>query len=344
MGTQTTINPLPFNTKRPLFVFFILWSIVVTGLATFNSCRLYQISREIGVREARSSFNKDQAIRYWSSLHGGVYVPIDSATPANPYLSHISDRDIVTPAGKKLTLMNPAYMIRQMNENFADQYGVIGHITSLKPLRHENRADSWETKALLSFEQGNQESIELTEINGKPFLRLMQPMKVEQGCLKCHGHQGYSVGDIRGGVAISWPMENILHEKRSTLVTQSAALFLLWLLGSYFIFYEGQQLRKSNKQRNNALAEVEEIKEQLELVVAGAHIGTWDWNIQSGAVIFNERWAEMLGYTLAEVNPHVSFWEKLIHPDDLKETMATLTDEMVSPRFLNRHLCAMMKF
>ena len=340
MGLDKPITrPQRFRTTRHLLVFFVFWSVVVAALAVFNSYRLHQMSREIGIRAARASFNKDQAIRYWATIHGGVYVPVNAATPPNPFLDHIPDRDIITPTGKKFTLMNPAYMSRQMNENFAEEYGIEGHITSLKPLRPENRADAWETKALQSFEQGNQESLELTEINGKSFLRLMQPMIVKEGCLKCHAQQGYKIGDIRGGVAISWPMEDLLQSGRYAFLNQSASLLLLWLLGSYFIYYEGKGLRKADRQRNYALAEMKEIKERLEFVVAGARVGTWDWDVQTGVLLLNERWAEMLGYTLAEIKPHVSTWEKLIHPDDLEKTMRNVTELLEDriPSYVTEH-------
>ena len=311
---------------RHLFIFFIFWTVVVAVLAVYNSYRLHQVSMEIGIRAARSSFNKDQAIRNWATSHGGVYIPISKGTPVNPYLDHIPERDVITPSGKKLTLMNPAYMIRQMNEHFAEEYGIEGHITSLKPLRPENRADAWETRALQSFEQGNSESLEINEIGGKPFLRLMQPMRMKQGCLKCHGYQGYKVGGIRGGVVVSWPMEDIFLGERNALVNQSMSLCLLWLLGSGFIYYEGKRLEKVNRQRNRALTEVEEIKERLEFVVAGARVGTWDWNVQTGVLVLNECWAEMLGYTLAEIKPHVSSWETLLHSDDIEKTLQAVSD------------------
>ena len=74
-------------------------------------------------------FHKDLAYRHWASSHGGVYVPIDAKTPANPFLAHIPERDINTSSGKNLTLMNPAYMLRQTMEQFEELYGVKGHIT-----------------------------------------------------------------------------------------------------------------------------------------------------------------------------------------------------------------------
>jgi PAS domain S-box-containing protein len=56
-----------------------------------------------------------------------------------------------------------------------------------------------------------------------------------------------------------------------------------------------------------------------ELVIAGTRIGVWDWNIQTGETFFNERWAEMIGYTIEELLPiSIETWVKFAHPDDLE--------------------------
>ncbi len=62
-------------------------------------------------------------------------------------------------------------------------------------------------------------------------------------------------------------------------------------------------------------------EERLELAVDGAELGLWDWDVRTGRVIFNERWASMLDYTLDELPQHFTTWQKLVHPDDLQ--MAT---------------------
>jgi len=64
--------------------------------------------------------------------------------------------------------------------------------------------------------------------------------------------------------------------------------------------------------------------ERLQLALKGADLGTWDWNVKTGAVTFNERWADMLGYSLNEVEPHANSWEKLVHPEDLPAIMDML--------------------
>ena len=56
-------------------------------------------------------------------------------------------------------------------------------------------------------------------------------------------------------------------------------------------------------------------------VLEGTRIGTWQWNVQTGETIFNERWAEIVGYTLDELAPiDINTWLKLAHPDDLPES------------------------
>lgn len=65
--------------------------------------------------------------------------------------------------------------------------------------------------------------------------------------------------------------------------------------------------------------ELRKSEERLKLALKGADLGLWDWNIQTGDVTFNERWAEMLGYALSEIKPHISSWENLTHPEDLPE-------------------------
>ncbi|RLC85292.1 MAG: hypothetical protein DRJ03_12100 [Chloroflexi bacterium] len=76
-------------------------------------------------------------------------------------------------------------------------------------------------------------------------------------------------------------------------------------------------------ERVRAEEALRESEQRMELALRGADLGTWDWNVATGEVTFNERWAEMLGYGLDEIEPRVSMWEKLIHPDDMPDVMET---------------------
>jgi PAS domain S-box-containing protein len=207
-------------------------------------------TKDLVYSKAVTHFNKDQALRFWATEHGGVYVPVTEQTPSNPYLVNIFERDIETPAGKHLTLMNPAYVVRQINEWFHDLYGVNGHITSLKPLRPENAPDDWEQAALVAFEQGREEVSQFSSIEEKPFFRFMRPMIVKTGCLKCHGHQGYEEGDVRGGVSVSVPLTPLLAAQQRRTKTLVLTCALIWMIGLSGIGFGWRQIRRSDDERN----------------------------------------------------------------------------------------------
>lgn len=64
---------------------------------------------------------------------------------------------------------------------------------------------------------------------------------------------------------------------------------------------------------------------RLQNVIDGTGAGTWEWNVQTGETIFNERWAEIIGCSLAELGPlSIDTWLRYAHPDDLARSNANL--------------------
>ena len=89
--------------------------------------------------------------------------------------------------------------------------------------------------------------------------------------------------------------------------------------------YEGHAWQyRDITERQQAEEALKESEEQLQLALMGADLGLWDWNIQTGDVRFNERWTEMLGYTLDELEPHYDTWAKMVHPDDMPQVLQLL--------------------
>lgn len=210
----------------------LTWTLSLAGSYSWLH---YQESRyilEIARAEARVAFEKDTLYRKWSASHGGFYVLVDPSTPPNPNLSHVPERDVVTPSGKLLTLVNPAYMTRQVFE-FGDRQKALvrGHITSLRPIRPENAPDPWERRALLAFERGAKEYSEVVTNQGQGSMRLMRPFVTEKGCLKCHARQGYRVGDIRGGVSVAIPLSTFAGYAGKLAAGTAVAHGILWFLG-----------------------------------------------------------------------------------------------------------------
>jgi signal transduction histidine kinase len=250
--------------QRIFWITGITWTFVLTGVLAWQIHSIRSMNWETATREARANFNKDQAFRLWASGHGGVYVPITPATPPNPYLDHVAERDITTASGKQLTLMNPAYMIRQLNEQFRELYGVVGHITSAKLLREHNAPDDWEYDALARFERGETEVVSVATIDDKPYMRVMQPMIAEASCLKCHGHQGYKEGDIRGGVSAAVPLAPYLENMRSGAWLTGASIGGIWCMGILGLVVAHRRLRSDAIERLVAEDAVRVLNAELE--------------------------------------------------------------------------------
>ena len=241
-----------FLQKKIVRTVYLVWTFVVLLSAAIQSLIQIQEARTISIRQAEALFLKDKAFRLWVTEHGGVYVPTTESTPPNPFLSHIPERDISTPSGKKLTLMNPAYMVRQMMEHYEKTYGVRGHITSRNYLRPETAPDDWEIRALNRIEKGENAVVEFTTLHGEPHVRLMSPLYAEKGCLKCHAKQGYKEGDLRGGVSLSMPLGGILKERNRTIGVMLLAHGIFWLLGIFFIHSYIRRIQKARDAEQEA--------------------------------------------------------------------------------------------
>jgi len=66
-------------------------------------------------------------------------------------------------------------------------------------------------------------------------------------------------------------------------------------------------------------SELKVVDDKLNAVISGTNTGIWEWDLKTNVVIFNEEWAQQLGYSSDEIIHDFSTWEKLVHPDDILE-------------------------
>ncbi len=236
----------------------LLWLFLISGDLVWNFFLIDNNITAIANDKGESFFKLVEITRIWNARHGGVYAMITKDNKPNPYLE-VPNRDIVTVDGLELTMVNPAYMTRQIAEIAKEKNDIVFHITSLTPIRPENAADKWETTALVGFENGENEMLELTVENSKKFFRYMAPLVVKRACIKCHGKHGYKVGDIRGGISVTMPAEKLLTagfaQKRNQIFLHLGFL----IIGAFCIFYfricshrYWVSLKKSNEQLRHA--------------------------------------------------------------------------------------------
>lgn len=73
------------------------------------------------------------------------------------------------------------------------------------------------------------------------------------------------------------------------------------------------------------LRKTRESNRRLSRILRGSRAGSWEWNVQTGETRYDQRWAEIVGYRLEELEPvSIDTWKGLVHPDDLPECNARL--------------------
>jgi PAS domain S-box-containing protein len=227
------------DTRWSILLLAAGWTLVILASAVWNLVEKQDLVVKLAEIEAKRAIDWTIVNRRWASGHGGVYVPISERTQPNPNMSHVPERDIATPSGRKLTLMNPAYMNRQINELGLQQYNLRSHITSLKPIRPENGPDPWEREQLQKFETGLTEVSSIQTIDSVQYVRYIRAMVIEESCLKCHAGQGYLVGDVRGGVSTSFPLSQTRFELSTRNLQIILGHALIWILGLIGLFIGG---------------------------------------------------------------------------------------------------------
>lgn len=86
-------------------------------------------------------------------------------------------------------------------------------------------------------------------------------------------------------------------------------------------------------ERNRTAKALEDERRRLASTIEGTNVGTWEWNVRTGETRFNERWASIVGYTLAELEPvSIATWQKLAHPEDMQASGQQLQEHFSGVR------------
>jgi PAS domain S-box-containing protein len=274
----------------------------LVGLALWWNVRhLHQSVQHLARVAAGASFEKDLLYRQWVAQHGGVYVPVTAKTPPNPYLTNVTERDITTPSGRSLTLLNPAYVTRQVHELDQETYRRSGHVTSLKPIRPANAPDAWERQALFAFERGVPEISSIENFQGQPQLRLMRPLITDVSCLPCHAAQGYKVGDIRGGISVAVPMNEYQATAEPYQRAELLAHGAIWGLGLVSFGLGAWQILRRRRERDLAQAALRESEARYRLIFTANPVPIWVYDRSTLQFLeVNEAAVKNYGYTVEE--------------------------------------------
>lgn len=178
--------------------------------------------------EAKAIFRQIILTRKWVADHGGIFVEQKPWIKPNTYLSQVGEEpETMDIMGRKFIKENPAFVTRELSRYARERELYWFKITSLKLINPMNSPDEWERQALKEFEtRGRKELSAFQSIEGKRYLRYISPLYVEESCLRCHAKQGYRIGDVRGAISVTIPVEKIFHEISENRKRMLIAAFL----------------------------------------------------------------------------------------------------------------------
>jgi PAS domain S-box-containing protein len=229
---------------------------------------------------------------------------------------------------------------------------VVGVSTIMRDISERKRIED-ERQVFMSFFENSPDFIGITNPNWKPVylnpagrkmvgLPLDHPVKdTEASEYFPHDRRAFLTDVIIPSVIGQgrWQGETYLrHWQTEAPIPVSDVAFVVrdfkteHLLGMGIIARDISDTRRAQDQ-------LRESKERLEGALRGGGLGAWDWNIKTGEVKHNSRWAEMRGFSLDEIKPYVDSWSSNVHPDDLDDTLQSLNHHIqgITPEYVSEY-------
>jgi len=178
-------------------------------------------------------------------------------------------------------------------------------------------------------------------ISGEPIEKSSSAIAVRKGNPILLDGINHALDEIRkdgtyARILAKWEPEEIIFQTKDQYFRQKvisvallSVLFIMTIAG-VFLIIEVKKRRQSEKKLfkyqhhledlvKERTSELQSERQRLADILYGTNTGTWEWNVQTGETIFNERWANIIGYTLHELEPiSIQTWIEFTHPDDLK--------------------------
>lgn len=287
-----------------------LWTLIIALLASVTLHLHDKGSREEMESAARNYYNLNRFYRQWVAGLGGVYAPVEKVEP-NPYLA-VPHREVTTVDGRRLTLVNPAYMSRMVFESIraSNTTPVMARLVSLNPLNPLNSPDAWERDALVAIERGEiAERTAVNSLNGVPYLRFISRFVTDEPCLKCHADQGYRVGEVKGAISISLPMSEYLAADEAMRQSIIGGYLVLWGLGSFGLTISAHRRHRSDEELRQSEGKFRTVCDWTQ---------DWEyWVEPSGAMRYVSPSCEQVtGYSSEEFYNNPALTVEVVHRDD----------------------------
>ena len=250
--------------QRDFYLILAAWSLLVAASFAWYFWQENKGLSETAAKEARAILDRDNAYRHWLVEQGGVYVKPSEKLPGDPYLKH-PQRDVVTTAGMRLTLLNPAFVLREVQTRQADPMRGRSRVVSLTPLNPQNAADAWERRGLDSLAGGN-DRFEIVDSPAGAQMRAMRPFFASPPCLACH--PDFADGQLAGAITASVPLAPYQELNNTELRAAALGHGTIWVAGLAGIGLAHRRRRQHAGQQRAWALSLESMNVELERRVA----------------------------------------------------------------------------
>jgi diguanylate cyclase (GGDEF)-like protein len=249
-----------------LIICIILTTTALISFINISKQESIALSQKVLKQEAIAHFDNMVNTRTWNANLNGVFVKATKDLKRNPFLH---DNHTYTKDGDLLIKINPATMTRQISKISNTKSNYLFKITSLKPINPENKPDDFEEKGLLFLKNNRNEKF-FTNIE-KSNYNLIGSLTTEPSCLSCHKEQDYKLGEVRGGLRVSIPLNNYnitvaAIKSNSMTLTFITILFaiIIGIFSTFFInlIYKRQEVIE--KLNDNLEIKIKERTKELE--------------------------------------------------------------------------------
>ncbi|WP_082488027.1 EAL domain-containing protein [Methylophilus sp. Leaf414] len=129
--------------------------------------------------------------------------------------------------------------------------------------------------------------------------------------------------DEMAAIESKWKGRHIPRNAYSKQAIVAVALVLVIAVVLLLLIYTLRvAVRRKTAEIQSKSEEIENQRLRLTQIIDATRAATWEWNLQTNECHFNARWAEIVGYTLEELQPlTLEVATSLMHPDDLQNAM-----------------------
>lgn len=245
--------------KRFLLVTHLCWLALMLGLLSWSIWRDGLQLEQLVEREALVRLESANNIRRWIVGFGGVYAPVSEHHQPNPYIPESANRDIESTTGIQLTIANSISALSHIMGKENRVEGGYIRFTGPDPLKQSNLPDAWETGALRRLAAGEKLLGDFTELEDKPYYRLMQPLYLKPKCYKCHEYRSFELGDIVGGLGVNVDLEVYSGLRHGMYRAHLINYLVIWVIGAVAIGFVGRRWRGFMAERDDYSRQLREL-------------------------------------------------------------------------------------